>query len=742
MSKYKSYATVLIDKNVQKPLDYGIPDDFLSRIAPGSRVIVPLRNQKIQATVLHIRAKTALKQVLPIHEVILEENILTGDLLKLAEWMSEYYATPLQKVVKAMIPSSVKGDTKEKAQLFIERNKSEEEIINLCAEIRRKRPAQAKVLETLLTFPKGVLLSELLEKSGASASSVQLLIKEEILKTKLLHIDRLSLLQQEFFPSPAKTLNSEQALCLEKITESLNKGIYSPFLLHGVTGSGKTEIYLQSIQRALDLGKDVIFLVPEIALTSQTIERLRARFQSTIAILHHRLSDGERFDSWHQMRKGLIHMVVGARSAIFSPMKNVGLIIVDEEQESSYKQTEEMPTYHARDIAVVRAKMMNATIILGSATPALESYYNALLGKYQLLEIKQRAGNAQLPEVTLVDMNIEKEKKNFSLFSDLLLRKIKDRYEKGEQTLLFLNRRGFYSYLTCQECGEAVKCPHCDLSMTFHKKEDHLCCHLCGYTLSPCPRSCPKCQAETIKFQGPGTEHVERSLKAIFPQIKTMRMDADTTRHKGAHDMLFRSFKSGKADVLIGTQMVAKGLHFPSVTLVGVLAADQGLHVPDFRATEQTFQLLTQVAGRSGRSHLQGEVIIQTSLKEHMVMNYASKENYLAFYNEEIEIRKLFGYPPFKKVVKIVFTGESEEKTLQKARQFQQDLLRKLPSSFIVTQAVACGCAKIKNSYRFQFIIKGNQPSFLSKVLSETLQFQQSHKVKILVDVDPIITFS
>lgn len=740
--KYKSYATVLIDKNIQKPLDYGVPDHFLERIIPGSRVIVPLRSQKLPATVLHIRSKTALESVHPIHDVLLEENILSDDLFKLAQWMSEYYATSLQKVVKAMIPSSIKGKTKEKSQLYIERNQPEEKIIQLCAEIRRKRPAQAKVLETVLLFPKGVLLSELLEKSSCSASSVHELIKQEVLKTKLLHIDRLSLTEQEFFPSPPKILNEEQIVCFEKISAAIESGTYRPFLIHGVTGSGKTEIYLRSIQKALDLNKDVIFLVPEIALTSQTIERLRARFQNKIAILHHRLSDGERFDSWHQMRKGTIHIVVGARSALFSPLKNVGLIIVDEEQESSYKQTEEMPTYHARDVAVVRAKMMNATVLLGSATPCLESYHNALSGKYELLELKKRASNSKLPHVILVDMNIEKEKKNFSLFSDLLLRKMKDRFEKGEQTLIFLNRRGFYSYLTCTECGQAVKCPHCDVSMTFHKKEDQLSCHLCGFNLSPCPKSCPHCKSDTIKFQGPGTEHVERSIRAIFPQIRTLRMDADTTKHKGSHDLLFRSFKSGKADVLIGTQMVAKGLHFPSITLVGVLNADQGLHVPDFRATEQTFQLLTQVSGRSGRSNLQGEVIIQTQLKEHMVMVHASHENYPKFYDEEIEIRKLFDYPPFKKIVKIVFTGDSEAKTLAKGRAFQSSLLKKLPPTFNISQVVPCGCAKIKNHYRFQFIIKGLNPSYLSKILKEEFETHKNHSIKILIDIDPVITFS
>ncbi|MBI5273656.1 MAG: primosomal protein N' [Chlamydiales bacterium] len=739
---FKLFATVLIDKNIQKPLDYGIPDHLSKQVSIGSRVLVPVRNVLKRATVLHVRKKSAIASVQPINEVLLEDNILTDDLFDLAEWMSEYYATSLQRVINTMLPSSVKKNTKEKQQLFIERAKSVEQITEICALIRRKKPAQAKVLDIILEHPKGILLTELLEKSGSSPSAVHALIQEGSLNTQLLHIDRIDLLQQEFFPTKPKILNEEQQVCLDAIVSSIKKQEFTTHLIHGVTGSGKTEVYLQAIQETIALNKDVIFLVPEIALTSQTIERLRARFQNKIAILHHRLSDGERFDSWHNMRKGNIKLVVGARSAIFSPLEHVGLIIVDEEQESSYKQSEEMPTYHARDVAIVRAKLINATVILGSATPSLESYQNAISGKYNLLKINHRAGHSNLPQVHIVNMNTEKEKKNFSMFSDMLLSKIKKRYECGEQTILFLNRRGYYSYLCCKECSEVVKCPHCDVSLTFHKGDNLLACHVCGFTLSPPPTKCKCGSKETFQFKGPGTEQVERSLKAIFPFLRLIRMDGDTTRHKGSHDELFRAFKSGKADVLIGTQMIGKGLHFPAVTLVGILQADHALHVPDFRASEHAFQLITQVAGRSGRSSLPGEVIIQTTLVEHPIITDAAQENYPHFFAEELKVRQMFDYPPFKRITKVVFSSEDEEKTRSFAKAFYDALIPKLPKNFSLTAISPCGCSKIKNKFRFQFVIKGTNQLFLSKVLSEVYLQLHNHKIKILIDIDPIVTYS
>ncbi|MCB1109435.1 MAG: primosomal protein N', partial [Chlamydiia bacterium] len=491
-------------------------------------------------------------------------------------------------------------------------------------------------------------------------------------------------------------------------------------------------------------GLGVILLVPEIALTSQTIERLKSRFTEKIGILHHRLSDGERFDIWHSIRKGEIQIVVGARSAIFSPVKNLGLIIVDEEHESSYKQTDEAPCYHARDVAIMRGKLLKATVVLGSATPSLESYANAKGGKYSLLTLKKRAKNAVMPQVKLIDMKAEYAKaEGFTLFCSDLIEGIKTRLSRGEQTLLFLNRKGYHTFQMCAGCGESVKCPHCSVSLTYHKKTHHLSCHLCSYVLAPPPTECPLCKATaTLHFKGVGTEQVERTLHALFPDIRTLRMDGDTTRHKGSHDLLFKQFRSGKADVLIGTQMIAKGLHFPAVTLVGVLNSDGALNLPDFRSSENVFQLLTQVSGRSGRGDLKGEVIIQSSLKGHPVFHHASTEDYDTFFNEEMESRKLFAFPPFTRLTKLVFSGKHEAAVKRAADTFHMRLLEKLPSEFSLYPVIPCGYAKIKDNFRFKLLIKGNKPLLLSSILSATERAAAlPRSIRLLIDVDPTSIF-
>jgi primosomal protein N' (replication factor Y) len=411
------------------------------------------------------------------------------------------------------------------------------------------------------------------------------------------------------------------------------------------------------------------------------------------------------------------------------------LIIVDEEHEPSYKQSEEAPCYHARDVTVVRGKLSHATVILGSATPSLESYTNALNGKYTLSRLTERPGNAFLPKVTIVDMRGKK----FNLFSDSLLQEIEKRLKVGEQSLLFLNRRGFHTAQSCQQCGHTVQCPHCSLSLTFHKGENTLACHLCNYELTPPPRSCPECHnPESLKYKGAGTEQVERALHAIFPEIRTLRLDGDTTRHKGSHEKFFKQFRSGKADVLIGTQMVAKGLHFPSVTLVGVLNADASLQIPDFRASEHVFQLLTQVAGRSGRGALPGEVLIQTYLPDNSTIRHAAAQDYETFYREEVEARKLFQYPPFSHLIKFCFSGLSLSETQAHAEQVRSFLIRHLPAAFELLPVTPCGYAKVKDHFRFQFLVKGDHPHIVTALLP---QIPKHSKVRMTLDVDPLSTF-
>lgn len=742
--KFDLFATVLIDGLSLRPLDYGIPEEMKKTVQTGSRVLVALKNKITKGTVLFVRPKSPLKNILPLLEVVMDQQKIPSDLFDLANWMSTYYATPLRYCLNTILPSPVRDDKAAKQKTLIETLLSLPKTAEMAGQLREKHPSQAQILDTLLEHKGKLYLSDLLELSKISLSPVETLVKNKVLKKTLQTIDRTHLTEEEYFPTKPKALSKEQQEAFDAVSASIDKAIFAPYLLHGVTGSGKTEVYMQLIQKALDNDKSVILLVPEIALTAQTIERLKGRFQTRIAILHYRLSEGERLDAWKNIYSGETKIVVGARSAIFSPVKNLGLIIVDEEQENSYKQSDEMPCYNARDVAIMRAKLCNASIILGSATPSLESYYNASKGKYAFLTLKERAKGATLPKVHIVDMTSDREKgQSHPYFSQLLLSKIGERSLKGEQTILFLNRRGTYSLLKCQACDYTAACPHCDQNLTFHRSSQSLSCHICGFSLSPLPTTCPKChKGETFKFHSPGTDQIERALNAMLPGISTLRMDADTTKKKGSHEELFKEFKSGKADVLIGTQMIAKGLHFPSVTLVGILNSDGALSIPDFRSHEQVFSLITQVSGRAGRSSLPGEVIIQTRSIHHPVIEAASKEDYPSFYQKEIESRALFEYPPFSHLIKCVISGEEEKETFAFGKDFRAHLLSLLPSLYSVTPLVPSGLAKVKDRYRFQFLIKGKQVMQASEILRKLFEEGKKPKgISLLIDVDPRETY-
>ncbi|MGK5595594.1 MAG: replication restart helicase PriA [Parachlamydiaceae bacterium] len=734
-----SIASIILDVTVGKPLDYLIPEGLQGRIFKGSLVKVPLKKQIKYGAVIEVKDTSTFTSLKAIIEPV-QELPLSEDLMALSLWMSEHYCTSLERVLKTIVPSSIRGKAQTKEQFYVSRGKTLEELTNISAKLRTKMPVQAEILDIFLKTSKGMWLSDLLKKIN-SRSAVQSLAEKGLLKLEKLAIERSPLSNAEFFPTKPKQLTDEQAEALKKINVSLTEQRFETHLLWGITGSGKTEVYMQAINHALELGLGSILLVPEISLTSQTIERFKSRFSQNIAILHCRLSQGERFDEWNKIAKGEARIVIGARSSIFSPVKNLGLIIVDEEHDLSYKQSDLMPSYHARDVAVMRGSLAKATVVLGSATPSLETYYNAERGKYTLSILKSRTLKAELPDVSIVDMRHEWEKaKGFTLFSEHLLNAIEKNWKKGEQTILFLNRRGYHTSLCCPSCGEALKCSDCDLAMTYHYKEDHLACHLCGFIQTPLPTTCPKCQAlAPMKFKGVGTEQVERALHAIFPEIITTRLDRDTTKTKGSHQKIFKEFKTGKADVLIGTQMVAKGLHFPEVTLVGVLNCDSSLSIPDFRASEITFQLITQVAGRSGRGVLSGKVILQTLIPDNSTILHASNQDYKGFYAEEMEIRKLFAYPPFSHMVKIRLSSEDENRAKSELNELRQQLITLMPSQYELTPVFPSGHAKIKNQYRFQFFIRGPAIKVMAKILKSHLI---NHRLsQFFIDVSPSSTF-
>lgn len=736
---FKKYATVILELALDKMLDYGIPDSLLESITKGSKVQVPIRGKLTTAFVYDLKERSEFSKIQPIHSMS-DKHIITDDLLKLATWMSEYYCAPMSRVLKTVLPSTIRKKEDHKEQYFVSRNRSKEELASYCSSIRNKAHKKALVLDHLLSVEKGIFLSQLLEEASCSRSSVDSLVKDGYLSLEMIKIDRSPLKNEEYFPTKHKKLNSEQSEALEKITKTLNNQHFETHLLFGITGSGKTEVYLQAIDKALHLEKNTIMLVPEISLTPQTVERFRSRFGDLIAILHHRLSEGERFDEWHKIKEGKARIVIGARSAIFCPLPNLGLIIVDEEHESSYKQNEEAPCYHARDVAVMRGKLTNSCVILGSATPSIESFYNTKQGKFTLSHLGNRADSASMPKVQIVDLKKEYEKaKGYTNFSEVLLDGIQKRIEVGEQTILFLNRRGYHTVYVCKGCGESIKCNHCDVALTYHKNSSKLACHHCGYCLNIF-NSCPKCKCETMQYKGVGTEQIEKALYAILPQVRIIRMDADTTRHKGSHQKLLKEFGTGKADVLIGTQMIAKGLHFPQVTLVGILNSDSALNIPDFRASETVFQLITQVSGRAGRGSLKGEVIIQTRIPENSTILLASEQNYEKFFEDEIQTRHFFRYPPYLQLVKIVFSGINEQEVVKLATLWNNKLGFNLKNPFEILPVTPSGHAKIKDRFRYQFLIKGPSIYEINRAIKQLFAYK-SNQIKILIDINPLSTF-
>lgn len=721
------YVEVLLDQNLSKPLDYLIPRHL--KVEVGMRVEVPLKSTLKNGTIVKIKKQSLWSNVKPIARLISKGGELSDKQWQLAHWMAQYYQVPLQRVLKCFIPVNVRKNVKEKEQIFLKIAKTHDECIKAIESFRKKAPARAIALEEILKIPKGAYLADL----NLSKSALAPLAKEGWITIQKIKVSSEFLLEEEFFPSRPKILNQEQQKCLDAISTSIETAEFAAHLIYGITGSGKTEVYMQAIAKTLEQKKSAIMLVPEVSLTSQTIERFKSRFSEKIAILHHKRSLGERTSAWESLRKGEAKLVIGARSALFCPAQNLGLIIIDEEHDSSYKQSDDSPCYHGRDTAVMRAYIEHCTIILASATPSIESRYNAEIGKYQLHELRSRATNATMPKIKIIDMNQECDRnRGFTHFSQELLDGIKKRLKEGEQTLLFLNRRGYHRLQICMSCHHVIKCPHCDLALTFHKGENFLRCHLCNFK-QPTPRNCPNCQiTQTLQFKGFGTEHVQKTLHAIFPEIRTLRMDKDTTQKKESHEEMFKQFRAHKADVLIGTQMIAKGFHFPALTLVGILNADAGLHVPDFRSSEQTFQLITQVAGRAGRAELPGEVLIQTFLPDHPTLKLAKEQDYEVFYVAEIEERRRFHYPPFCHLIKLLFT-DLDEKKAKKRAEIAHQTIQNLGLPVELLPVVAAGHAKVKDFYRFQFVIKA------AKIGQLGIHLQNLEGAKI--DVDPTSIF-
>jgi primosomal protein N' (replication factor Y) len=781
-------ARVSLEIALRKEFDYLIPAALAGQVDVGSRVQVPFGPRKMLGVVTAVAEESGRVNLKPILKVIGAQTLVTPKVLQLARWIADYYCCAPETALKSVLPEAVrKEDAGWRERLFVR-------VLPVIGEMS-KLPKRQQDVWNLISERREMPLAELVALAKTTAATVRKLEDCGRVKITAEVSERDPYSRETILPSQPLVLNPSQVAALGKITAAMDappptadaSAPSSTFLLYGVTGSGKTEIYLQAIAHALEQGKGAIVLVPEIALTPQTVERFKARFssgklQTLVAVLHSHLSAGERHDEWHKIRQGRARIVIGARSAIFAPVEPLGLIIVDEEHEHTYKQ-EEAPRYQARDVAIMRGRMENAVVVLGSATPSLESYANCKKGKYTLLELPERVDDQKMPVVRIVDMRqAARGDKGPPIFSPQLKEAITQRLERKEQTILFLNRRGYSTSLQCPKCGYVAECPNCSLALTYHRAEQKLSCHICGHS-EKVPSVCPneKCRNPAIRFAGTGTQKVEAILGKLFPQARIQRMDADVMKRKEDYRRALGDFRTGKTDILIGTQMIAKGLHFPRVTLVGIIYADMALHQPDFRAAERTFQLITQVSGRAGRGDIEGEVFVQTFTPFHPAIQCSRHHDFVGFYEQEIEFREQLKYPPFSRVALLTLKGRNEEKVVFSAEHLKRELEKKLvatgpdrrsagtaggvanllPAADMFADAAApevrpdqkmknlfrdlviagptpSPLLRAENYYRYQIMLRTRAMSALSRELAKIVQsLALPEDVTLAVDIDP-----
>ncbi|MCU9593142.1 primosomal protein N' [Caldibacillus thermolactis] len=803
MKKIASVIVDVPTLQTNKPFDYYIPEEFIGHIEIGMRVVVPFGNRHIQGFVVGLKERSDIKNLKEIIEPMDVIPVLNKELLHIGDYLSEKtlcfkiaaYQVMLPPALKAkyekyitliddhaleQLPTDLKKLFDKQKRLkwkdvekFVSTSylyrKAKEGLFEVTYEVKNQgnkkkvlyyvpttndvehfqnkknqlsKPLsqkQEEIYQVFLRHFQPHTVSQMERKVANARAPLNALVNKGLLKKEEYEQYRDPYVNRYFQKTKALPLTEDQQKAITPILNTIEEKQQEVFLLHGVTGSGKTEVYLQAIEKVINQGKEAIVLVPEISLTPQMVNRFKGRFGNLVAVLHSGLSLGEKYDEWRKIQRKEVKVVVGARSAIFAPFENIGIIIIDEEHENSYKQ-EDIPRYHARDIAIERSKIHHCPVVLGSATPSLESFARAKKGVYKLLTMDKRMNQSRLPTVEIVDMRNELKSGNRSMFSAQLFEKMQDRLAKKEQIVLMLNRRGYSSFVMCRDCGLVVKCPNCEISLTYHKVTDQLKCHYCGFETGT-PKVCPECGSNHIRFFGTGTQKVEEELGKVLPEARVIRMDVDTTSRKGSHEKLLTDFGQGKADILLGTQMIAKGLDFPNITLVGVLSADSSLHIPDFRSSEKTFQLLTQVSGRAGRHQLPGEVIIQTYTPEHYSVQLAKNHDYLQFYRHEMLMRKQGQYPPFYYLVLIHINHEDVQYVYTVAEKIAQFLRAQLLPSSKVLGPAASPIVKIKNKYRYQVLIKykhdPNITPALKKIIHHFYQDQLKKGLTISIDMNP-----
>ncbi len=735
-------AEVIINttaKQLNKTFDYNIPKKLAEFICIGTKVLVPFGRKKDleEGFVVGFKEKSEYE----VKDIAKLEETLTEKQITLAKWMSQKYFCNVSECIKLMQTPGTRTKQNKVKDKIIQTIYLKKDIEQIEYDIENKtiKSEKQKKILNFIKENEGATIPEIEIFTDCSRSIVQTLIKNGYLETIPQKIERDPLQNKNITKTEKHKLTEEQQKAYNKIEQAIKNKKYEQFLIYGITGSGKTEIYMQLIEKIIKQNQTAIMLVPEISLTPQMIERFISRFgKQELAVLHSKLSIGERHDEWEKIKAKKAKIIIGARSAIFAPVQNLGIIIIDEEHDSSYK-SESKVKYQAKEIAEQIAQKENIPLILGSATPDINTYYKAMQGKITMLELTKRANNSKLPQVKIIDLKQELINGNHSMLSNELYKSIQNNLQKKHQTILFLNRRGYSTFIMCRQCGYTVKCKNCNISLTYHSYENKLKCHYCGYE-EPIVKTCPECQSNKIRYFGTGTQKLEQEIHKQFPQATTIRMDIDTVSKKNSHEQILNKFKNENIDILIGTQMVVKGHHFPKVTLVGVIAADSSLNIDDYRANERTFQILTQVAGRAGRENLEGKVIIQTYNPENFAIQDSQKQDYPKFYETELALRKQLQYPPFCDIIIIRFEGKCENEIKAISLETYLELKQKIEKNFLILKPMPAPIDKIENRYRWRIIMKGNMNEVtnkqLNKILTETYA-KNKKDTKITIDVNP-----
>jgi primosomal protein N' (replication factor Y) len=744
-SSAANFARVIIPSPLGQPLIYAVPEDLRNRIAVGMRVLIPLGKRKVTGVVLELLQATSLLETRPIEALPDEVPVLDQTLLFLCQWVAQYYLATLGEVLATILPPQLRREIQRKVVLlpggFAPSDPLEREILHRLRQ--KERGINVKTLTRQISSRNIHSALERLRSRGVVA------IHEQIPGRRRRHPDSFGELSAEPSAKPmAFALTAEQQTALAAIEERRRQRGFEVFLLHGVTGSGKTEVYLRAMERARQAGRQSLILIPEISLTPQLLDRVGARFPGRVGILHSALSGVERWSQWWRIARGGADVVIGARSAVFAPLPRLGLIIVDEEHDPSYKQEEGL-RYNGRDVAVVRGKHLACPVILGSATPAVESYENCRQGRYRLLEMPRRVQSRPLPDIELVDLRAQAKTSGGNksgahrLISRDLADALRENYARSRQTLIFLNRRGFANFLQCRSCGHILRCAHCSVTLTLHFERKSLCCHHCNFR-RPVIDVCPACGNRALAGVGSGTEQIEQALRQLVPGARIARMDRDTTSKRGSHESLIRRWEKGEIDILLGTQMITKGHDVSGVTLVGALLADMSLNLPDFRAAERTFQLLSQVAGRSGRGDDPGRVVVQTFAPDHYTMRHLLHHDYANFFAEEIDFRRALNYPPFCRLVSLRIDGPKADDVEAKARALAHGLRAQLARNakwreqIEVLGPAPAPIAKLRGRYRWQLLLKGKQSAALLELAGRARAlWPRSRAGRLHVDVDP-----